>query len=437
MGSLNYLTHLLDHYGYIVLFFSLMLELIIIPIPNEILMSYVGFLVYQGKLNLYMSIAIGGLGGIIGVTISYFIGYKLGTPFFYKYGDKIHMGPEKIERISRWNKKFGKRLLLFSYFIPGVRHLTSIFSGITRISFKGYAFFAFIGVYLWVGTFIMLGKIFGPKWEKFHQESTTFILIACIILVIAYLVYFYLKSNKEKIINNLVLLFEYTFKRFNSFLKIKILIVSVGIIFIGFFSLMIGLIQDFIANEFYQFNTITSMVISYIFDGTWQPVMMKLTFLTTWQTLVAAICLTLICFFIFGKNKFLEIQYYLIGIVGAFLFGKGLNLLFAQIVGSKIGNSFPSQQTLLTIVIFIFLMYAVIRHNRSVFATIITVLCALLIILFIPISRIYLGLQVPSDLVAGYVFGGVWVSSVILMIEISRLLNLIKRSIRKVQIAEK
>jgi membrane protein DedA with SNARE-associated domain len=43
----NLLMQLLDQYGYIVLFLSLMLELIIIPIPNELLMTYVGFLVYQ------------------------------------------------------------------------------------------------------------------------------------------------------------------------------------------------------------------------------------------------------------------------------------------------------------------------------------------------------------------------------------------------------
>ena len=138
---MNWLTHLLDQYGYIVLFFSLMLELIIIPIPNEILMSYVGFLVFQGKMNFYLSILTGGLGGIIGVTISYWIGSKLGTPLFYKYGDKIHMGPKKIEQISRWNKKYGKRLLLFCFFIPGVRHITSIFSGITRVSFRYFAIF--------------------------------------------------------------------------------------------------------------------------------------------------------------------------------------------------------------------------------------------------------------------------------------------------------
>ena len=273
-------------------------------------MSYVGFLAYQGKLNLYLTVIFGGFGGIIGVTISYWIGYKLGTPFFYKYGSKIHMGPEKIDKLSKWNDKYGKRLLLFCYFIPGVRHLTSLFSGITRVPFKGYALYAYIGVYLWVGTFITLGKIFGPKWEQFHQESKMFILIACIIIAFVYLVYYLIKVNRAKIKDNLVLLFEHSFKRFHSFLKIKILIFFIGVIFIGLFSLMIGLIQDFIANEFNQFNTITTTIIFYLFDETWKAFMTKLDFLTSWKSLLVAGCITFFWIAAMGKNKLLEIQYY-------------------------------------------------------------------------------------------------------------------------------
>jgi membrane protein DedA with SNARE-associated domain/membrane-associated phospholipid phosphatase len=409
-----------------------MLELIIIPIPNEILMSYVGFLVYQGKLNLYAVIFVGGLGGIIGVTISYWIGYKLGTPFFYKHGSKIHMGPDKIDKISRWNKRYGKRLLLFSYFIPGVRHLTSLFSGITRVSFKGYAFFAYIGVYLWVGTFITLGKIFGPKWEQFHTASKKYILIACILIAVAYLIYFLIKTYKEKIVDNLVLLFEHTFKKFHSFLKIKILIFFIGVIFIGLFSLMIGLIQDFIANEFNQFNTITSMIIFYLFNDTWKAFMNGLNFLTTWNSLTVEGCFTLVWIFAMGKNKLLVFQYYLIGIIGALLFGKGLNLLFGQIASNKLGGStFPSQQTFISIVFFVFFMYAIVRHCKRTWVNIIVVTLTILLLVSIGTARIYLHLQVPSDVASGYVFGGVWVSFIILIIEVSRLLNLIKSSLRK------
>ncbi|MGE8206942.1 VTT domain-containing protein [Heyndrickxia sp. NPDC080065] len=427
---MNWLFHLIDNYSYIVLFFSLMLELIIVPIPNEILMSYVGFLVFQGKLNLYLSIMFGGLGGIIGVTISYWIGYKLGAPFFYKYGSKFHMGPDKIEKISKWNKKYGKRLLLFSFFIPGVRHITSLFSGITRISFKTYAFFAYIGVFIWVGTFITLGKIFGPKWAQFHQQSKLYVTLACIGIGVIYLTYFLIKSNKEKIKENMMLLIENTIKRFNSFLKTKILIFGVLITLIALIFLMAGLIQDFIGNEFGQLNTIVRTVVMYTFTPNWKSIMVIINSITTWKVLAVIILLTIIWILTKGENKRIELQYYLISLAGAVFLGKGLNLLFHFITSGKgmFSQTFPHSQTLSSFVIFFFFMYVVIRHGKSALFKMAVFILTLFILLAVAVSEVYLGLHVASDLVAGYAFGGVWVSFNIFLLEVSRLLTLIKQT---------
>ena len=162
--------HLLNQYGYIILFLSLMLELIIIPIPNEALMSYVGVLCFQGKMNLVFSVLIAGTGGIVGASISYWVGYKLGTPFIRKFGHYIHMGPEKLEKMSRWYKKYGKVLLVISFFIPGVRHVASIITGVIKLPYRSFAFFAYIGIFLWVGTFITLGNLLGPTWDRYQGE---------------------------------------------------------------------------------------------------------------------------------------------------------------------------------------------------------------------------------------------------------------------------
>jgi membrane protein DedA with SNARE-associated domain len=426
---LDLLIHLLDEYGYIVLFFSLMLELIIVPIPNEILMSYVGFLVYQGKLNLVLAILFGGVGGIIGVTISYWIGFKLGAPFFYKHGQKIHMGPEKLEKISRWNQRYGRRMLLFSYFIPGVRHITSLFSGITRLPFRSFAIFSYIGVFLWVGTFISLGKIFGPKWEQFHQEAKLFMIIGCVVIGLVYAMYLYIKTNLSKIQENLILLFEATFKRFHSFLGIKFLIFGMAVVFVAMFSLMVGMIQDFLENEFGQFNAITRAIVMYIVDPVWNQHMASIYSFLSRNSLLFVGFLTVIWIFIKGKNKLLEFQYYVICILGALILSKGLHILFSYISSGKMfSKSFPSELSFLWFVLYIFFLYIVVRHSQSKMGSVLMIVLELLILALISVSSIYLRSENPSDLVAGYTFGGVWVSLIILMMEISRLINMIKAS---------
>lgn len=160
------ITSYVDQYGYVLLFIALLLELLALPLPGELIMSYTGFLVYQGHLGWFTSIFVAGVGSSIGMTIAYWIGRKYGTVFFEKYGRKFHLGPERLENTSKWFSKYGNKLLIIAYFIPGIRHFTGYFSGITHLKFRTYALYAYSGAFIWVATFISLGKVLGPKWSN-------------------------------------------------------------------------------------------------------------------------------------------------------------------------------------------------------------------------------------------------------------------------------
>jgi membrane-associated phospholipid phosphatase len=58
-----------------------------------------------------------------------------------------------------------------------------------------------------------------------------------------------------------------------------------------------------------------------------------------------------------------------------------------------------------------------------VWARIVAPVTVVVITLLVGISRVYFDLQYPSDVVAGYVFGGVWLSLNIVLLEIFRVLH--------------
>lgn len=182
---MNFVTQLLDKYGYIILFISLFLELLALPLPGEILMSYCGFIVFQGKLNLILCIIVSTLGVISGVTLSYFIGKKIGVKFFYKYGKYIHLGPEKLEKVDTWFDKYGNKLLIFTYFIPGVRHITGYTAGTTNLSYKKFSINSYLGAFIWVTTFIVLGKSLGANWNSVGKYIGRYLILGFLILIIA------------------------------------------------------------------------------------------------------------------------------------------------------------------------------------------------------------------------------------------------------------
>jgi len=221
------------------LFSALVLELIAFPLPGELMMTYCGFLVYESKMNWIISIIVATAGVISVITISYFVGSRLGENFFEKYGSYIHLGPAKIEKTSKWFKSSGKNLLILAYFIPGVRHITGYFSGITEISYRKFASNAYLGALIWTTTFISLGRALGPKWEKFHSYLSKYVIIGSLIISLIMIIIYVYRNHKKQIIKNTYISLNRTIITFHSMGKMKGAIAAVAVVFLGIFVLLI------------------------------------------------------------------------------------------------------------------------------------------------------------------------------------------------------
>ncbi len=197
---MGFVIELFNNYGYAVLLIALILELIAFPLPGEVLMTYCGYVIYEGKMSLIISIIIATSGVCIGATLSYFIGRILGESFFKKHGHYVHMDKNRLDKISIWFEKYGKKLLVVAYFIPGIRHFAGYFSGISEMSYKKFSVNAYIGALIWTTTFISLGKFLGLNWHAYHGILKKYLLIGILIfIIIAISIYLY-KSHKERIL---------------------------------------------------------------------------------------------------------------------------------------------------------------------------------------------------------------------------------------------
>nr|WP_283247441.1 DedA family protein [Lederbergia citrea] len=171
--------------------------MIALPLPGQVLMSYAGLLVYQGHLNWVTSILAAWMGSCTGMTITYLVGYKLGHPFFEKYGHRFYLGPKRLNKTAAWFSKHGNKVLIFGYFIPGVRHFTGYFSGVSRLPFRAYMIFAYGGALIWTSTFISIGKLLGPQWELFHHLIKKNLLIGLSIAAFIFITVYFYKFKKK------------------------------------------------------------------------------------------------------------------------------------------------------------------------------------------------------------------------------------------------
>jgi membrane protein DedA with SNARE-associated domain len=165
-----------------------MFGIIGVPIPDETLMIFSGYLVFKGQLHVVPTIVSAFLGSVCGITVSYSIGHFGGYALILRYGHWIHITEEKIVRTREWLEHRGRWGLFIGYFIPGVRHLTALVAGTSRMRYAVFATFAYSGGLVWSTSFITAGFFLGKEWVEvstaIRQWSLiAFALVGCILLV--------------------------------------------------------------------------------------------------------------------------------------------------------------------------------------------------------------------------------------------------------------
>lgn len=189
MHELNYLIH---HFGYFGIIIALIGGIIGLPIPDEVLLTYVGYNIFLGNMSYIPSILFAAIGATGGITLSYLLGIKLGLPFLKKFGPKFHITEVRIEKTKRLFAKLGPFLLFIGFFIPGVRHVTAYLSGINSYSYKKFALFAYTGAFTWCFTFITLGRTLGENWDSVGEyigRYSVYLILALILGVVIFYTY--------------------------------------------------------------------------------------------------------------------------------------------------------------------------------------------------------------------------------------------------------
>jgi membrane protein DedA with SNARE-associated domain len=182
----------ITQYGYFAIFFLLVFGIIGLPIPDETLLTFSGYLIYKGHLSLPLAFVSAVAGSASGITISYQLGRLFGHRVLVRYGKYIHLTEERLDRAHAWFARIGHWALTFGYFIPGVRHITAYAAGISDVAPHQFAIFAYTGTVLWVSTFLSLGYLLGERWEAVEKNIHYYLVwvaVAIVVAAVGYLVW--------------------------------------------------------------------------------------------------------------------------------------------------------------------------------------------------------------------------------------------------------
>jgi membrane protein DedA with SNARE-associated domain len=188
----QYVLHWISHYGYPAIFCLLMLGIVGLPVPDETLLTFTGYLIFAGHLRAAPAFFTVLLGTMCGISLSYVLGRTFGLALIHRFGKYIHLTEARLAKAHAFFERAGHWSLTLGYFVPGVRHVTAYAAGVSYLELPIFALFAYSGALLWASTFLALGYFLGERWQvvsaRIHQD----LLMVCLAagaLVAGYLVW--------------------------------------------------------------------------------------------------------------------------------------------------------------------------------------------------------------------------------------------------------
>lgn len=151
---MNWITSLLGNLNYGTVFFLMMLESTVIPVPSELVVSPAAYHAAGGNLNIWLVILFSTLGADLGATINYVVAYFVGRPVVYKFansklGHLCLLNQQKVEKSEKYFYDHGMVATITGRLIPGIRHLISIPAGLAKMPYMWFLLYTTLGAGVW------------------------------------------------------------------------------------------------------------------------------------------------------------------------------------------------------------------------------------------------------------------------------------------------
>jgi membrane protein DedA with SNARE-associated domain/membrane-associated phospholipid phosphatase len=451
------ILHLIEQYGYLLVFFGVMAESMGVPLPGETILISAGIVAQRGHLDLGDTILFGILGAVVGDQIGYWIGRQGGRPFILRYGRFVFITPERLGRAEAFFARHGGEAVFMARFFSGLRVFGALVAGMSRMRWVTFFVYNVLGGAVWATAVVLAGYFLGRSLkvvERWTGRASVLLLALGVLTLVLYLAYRWVLRHPERVRRS----FErvggrrvYAFLQSPAGLWLKRrfsphgiygLTLTLGLVLTGLFSWAFGgIVQDIVARDPL---VRTDLAVLRFFHSHAEP------YLTTtvnvfevvfsaWVLLAVAALAGLALLLLARSGRDFETGLSGVVLLAAALGTGVLTILFKFLfhrprppsslqVVHAIGYSFPSSHAVAAVAIgavvwYVFGLRPLVRwggtwRERSRIGLVVVALA-----LFVGFGRVYTGANYPSDVLAGWALGGVWASVCLTAAEVFRRLR--------------
>lgn len=190
--AVNVLLHLDTHlsliiqdYGlwtYLILFLIIFCEtgLVVTPfLPGDSLLFAVGTFAALGALDLGVLITLLSIAAVLGDSLNYAIGYRIGPRVFRGEASRF-LNRKHLERTHEFYERHGAKTIVIARFLPIIRTFAPFVAGIGRMSYPRFVLYNVAGGIAWIAILLLGGFLFGNI--PVVRRNFTLVILAIIVV---------------------------------------------------------------------------------------------------------------------------------------------------------------------------------------------------------------------------------------------------------------
>src|SRR3989338_2509027 len=429
--------------GYVIVFFAAFFESVAflgVFVPGTIIVLFSGFVAEQWPLayDVRGLMIIVALGCFLGAAASYLVGRFYGPPFFSE--TSFYLKRRYLIRAQQYFAAHGGKSIFSGNFLGPVRSLVTFTAGMSEMRYWRFFSWSIVASSVWAFLYVGLGYFFGASWEAVElwgTRLTVFLFGLALLIGLNWLIGRFLVRHERQVRaffmslgrslihalleNEYIVAFaerhprlcRFVGKRFSPYEILGLsftLSFILSLVILGYLLVLIHAVV--VKGPFIGLDNRLSGLVLFVRDPFLNRIMLFVTNLAGLPALGFVVALTA---FLIARRAWMRATVFAIGVSTALGLHSILKWIFDrprptfnQVLVSVSSSSFPSGHAVIAVVLYGFFAYVLIGIVRNWRTKITVFLATVFLIILVGISRVYLGVHWPSDVLGGYLLGAWW-----------------------------
>jgi membrane-associated protein len=165
-------------------------------LPGDSLLITAGLIAASGKLNVYLLLFELSVAAILGDTLNYAVGRRLGPRLFTKE-DSFFFNKKHLIRTQHFYEKYGAKTIVIARFVPIIRTFAPAVAGVGQMEYSKFIFYNVTGGLLWVFSMILGGYFLGSAIPNIDKHVHKIILVVIVVSFMPIVIEFW-KARRQK-----------------------------------------------------------------------------------------------------------------------------------------------------------------------------------------------------------------------------------------------